>query len=272
MRMPDGTTFPLKVRSLVGLLPLCAATVFDADVIERHPELIERARAFVEHFSDAVPSLAHLPGPGEEGRRLLALVDETQLRQILAVMLDEDEFLGPHGIRSISRRHLDEPCRFDWGGAALRGPLPARRVRHRHVRRQLELARAGLVPDEPRDPARAAAAAPLLRRRLQGRVPDRLGARAGPRARSRRRSPAGSRGRSPRTSTAAGPCSAASRSSRPTRTGTTCCSSTSTSTATTAPASAPATRPGWTGTVALLLLMAAGAAGAARRQTADPVG
>ena len=78
--------------------------------------LIERALAFVEHFSDAVPSLAHLPGPGEQGRRMLSLVDEAQLRRILAVMLDEQEFLGPYGIRSISRRHLDEPCRFEWGG------------------------------------------------------------------------------------------------------------------------------------------------------------
>jgi hypothetical protein len=116
MRMPDGATFPLKVRSLVGLLPLCAATVFHRDVIDRHPGVIERALAFVEHFADVVPSLAHLPGPGEEGRRLLALVDEAQLQQILAVMLDEAEFLGPHGIRSISRRHHDEPCRFDWDG------------------------------------------------------------------------------------------------------------------------------------------------------------
>jgi hypothetical protein len=116
MRMPDGATFPLKVRSLVGLLPLCAATVFDADVVDRHPDVLERARAFAEHLAESVPSLAHLPGPGENGRRLLALVSEPQLRQILAVMLDESEFLGPHGIRSISRRHLDEPCRFDWGG------------------------------------------------------------------------------------------------------------------------------------------------------------
>jgi hypothetical protein len=116
MRLPDGATFPLKVRSLVGLLPLCAATVFDADAVDRHPLLIERALAFVEHFADAVPSLAHLPGPGEDGRRMLALVDETQLRQILTVMLDETEFLGPYGIRSVSRRHLEQPCVFDWGG------------------------------------------------------------------------------------------------------------------------------------------------------------
>jgi hypothetical protein len=116
IRAPDGATFPLKVRSLVGLLPLFAATVFEADVIDGQPGLLERALAFVTHFADAVPALAHLPGPGEGGRRMLALVDEAQLRSALAIMLDEAEFLGPHGIRAISRRHLEQPCRFDWGG------------------------------------------------------------------------------------------------------------------------------------------------------------
>ena len=116
MRMPDGETIPLKVRSLVGLLPLCAATVFDADVLDAQPRVRGARAEFVEHFADAVPALAHLPGPSPEGRRLLSLVDEHRLRRILAVMLDEEEFLGPHGIRSISRRHLDEPCVFDWGG------------------------------------------------------------------------------------------------------------------------------------------------------------
>jgi hypothetical protein len=118
MRMPDGATIPLKVRSLVGLLPLCAATVFDGDVVEDHPEILARAQWFIEHFAGALPSLAHMPGPSPEGRRLLALVDEAQLRQILAVMLDEDEFLGPYGIRALSRRHLDQPVRFDWAGTA----------------------------------------------------------------------------------------------------------------------------------------------------------
>jgi hypothetical protein len=113
MRMPDGTTIPLKVRSLVGLLPLCAATVFDGDLLERRPEILERAEAFAAHFVDAIPAL---PEASPEGRRLLALVDETQVRQILSVMLDEDEFLGPYGIRAVSRRHLDQPYRFDWSG------------------------------------------------------------------------------------------------------------------------------------------------------------
>ena len=116
MRMPDGDTIRLKVRSLVGLLPLCAATVFDTDVVDRNPAFMERVAEFNRHFADAIPTLAHPPGPSPEGHRLLALVDEPRLRRILAAMLDEDEFLGPHGIRSISRRHLDAPCEFDWAG------------------------------------------------------------------------------------------------------------------------------------------------------------
>jgi len=116
MRMPDGQRIPLKVRSLVGLLPLCAATVFDGDLVERYPELVGRLGEFVARFSDALPQLATLPGPNPEGRRITALVNEERLRRILAIMLDEREFLGPHGIRAISRRHLDQPCVFDWGG------------------------------------------------------------------------------------------------------------------------------------------------------------
>src|SRR5208283_5150015 len=116
LRMPDGATIQLKVRSLVGLLPLCAATVFDGELLKRYPMLMERVQQFVRHFSDDVPALAHLPDSNPEGRRLASLLDEARLRRILSVMLDEDEFLGAHGIRAISRRHLEEPCVFDWGG------------------------------------------------------------------------------------------------------------------------------------------------------------
>ena len=126
MRMPDGTTIPLRVRSLVGLLPMCAATVFEPQVLDGQPGLVERALEFVEHFGDSVPALAHVPGPSPTGRRLLALVDEAQLRRILEVMLDEQEFLGPHGIRAISRYHLEHPYTFDWDGHHYEvGYLPA---------------------------------------------------------------------------------------------------------------------------------------------------
>jgi hypothetical protein len=126
IRMPDGATFPLKVRSLVGLLPMCAATVFERDALERHPQFVERIMSMAARFSDTVPAFAHLPGPNPDGVRLLSLVDESRLRRVLAVLLDEAEFLGPHGIRSISRRHADEPCVFDWGGQRYGvGYLPA---------------------------------------------------------------------------------------------------------------------------------------------------
>ena len=189
MRMPDGQSIRLKVRSLVGLLPLCAATVFDGELIDRYPLVLERLDEFVTRFAEALPQLAQRPGPNPEGRRIASLLDESRLRRILAVMLDEDEFLGPHGIRAISRRHLDEPCVFRLGRPAVQRALPPRRVRHRHVRRQLQLARPGLVPDEPSDRPRAASATPLLRRPGQGRMPNRVRPRDEPQRRRGRDQP-----------------------------------------------------------------------------------
>jgi hypothetical protein len=116
MRMPDGSAIQLRVRSLVGLLPIFAATVFDAEAVNGSPELFERLEAFERRFADEVPALAHLPEPNPRGARIVALVDEDRLRRVLAVMLDENEFLGPHGIRALSRRHLQQPYVFDWGG------------------------------------------------------------------------------------------------------------------------------------------------------------
>jgi hypothetical protein len=116
MRMPDGTQIPLKVRSLVGLLPLCAATVFEPETLDRFPALIDKMTEFIDRFSDSLPELTHLPGPNPDGKRIMQLVDEDRLTRILEIMLDEAEFLGAHGIRAISRRHLDQPYVFDWGG------------------------------------------------------------------------------------------------------------------------------------------------------------
>jgi hypothetical protein len=116
MRMPDGQNIQLKVRSLVGLLPICAATVFDGEFVEQYPGVAEQVRQFVTRYSDELPELAQSFSVNPEGHRLLSLVDENRLRRILSVMLDEEEFLGPHGIRAISRRHLEQPVVFDWGG------------------------------------------------------------------------------------------------------------------------------------------------------------
>jgi hypothetical protein len=116
MRMPDGQQVQLRVRSLVGLLPICAATVFDGSLVERYPWLLDGLNELRERFPDILTHLVDAAEPSPEGRRLLALVDEERLRRILSVMLDEQEFLGPHGIRAVSRIHLEHPYRFDWGG------------------------------------------------------------------------------------------------------------------------------------------------------------
>ena len=102
----------------MGLLPVCAATLFQSEVVERYPEMMDRLQEFIGNFADVVPALRSGlgPGPNPEGDRLVSLVDERRLRRMLTAMLDEDEFLGPHGIRAISRRHLEHPVVFDWAG------------------------------------------------------------------------------------------------------------------------------------------------------------
>jgi hypothetical protein len=120
LRLPDGSTQQLRVRSLVGLLPLCAATVLEPELLERVPELLAQWAEFVEVYKDSIPTLAQLPGPGADGKNLSSLVGEDRLRRILAVMLDESEFLGPHGIRAISRYHADHPYIFDIAGQEFR--------------------------------------------------------------------------------------------------------------------------------------------------------
>jgi len=116
LRLPDGSGTRLKVRSLVGLLPICATTVIEADQIEQHPQIAARVASFLERNKDLLSNIADPLVPGVHGRRLLSLVNEEKLRRILARMLDEERFLGPHGIRSISRRHLDEPYVFTVDG------------------------------------------------------------------------------------------------------------------------------------------------------------
>ena len=117
LRLPDGTGARIKVRSLVGLLPLCATTVIEADTIARYPKIAAHVRGFLERNQDLLVNIADPLVPGAHGRRLLSLVNEDKLRRILARMLDEERFLGPHGIRSISRWHLDHPYSFQAGGA-----------------------------------------------------------------------------------------------------------------------------------------------------------
>jgi hypothetical protein len=108
----------LKVRSMVGLLPLCASTVFEGDFVTRYPKLVE----MIALFRTRHPELLSQVAPTDTGfigykqRRLLSILNRKKLERVLGYMLDENEFLGPHGIRSLSRYHLDHPFLFCVGG------------------------------------------------------------------------------------------------------------------------------------------------------------
>jgi hypothetical protein len=109
LRLPDGRAGRLKVRSMVGLLPLCAVTVFEKEMRPNSPYLREQ----VQRFLAARPELtAFIHDPARRGvkdRQMSAVLDEGRLRRVLAIMLDEKEFLSPYGLRSISRRHAEHP-------------------------------------------------------------------------------------------------------------------------------------------------------------------
>jgi hypothetical protein len=112
LRLPDGRAQRLKVRSMVGLLPLCAVTVFDGAYLRENPEVRERLQRFLEARPE-IRAFIHDPVQvGYAGRRLGAVLDETRLRRVLATMLDEQEFLSPYGIRSLSRYHAAHPFIF----------------------------------------------------------------------------------------------------------------------------------------------------------------
>ena len=115
LRLPDGSAQRLKVRSIVGLLPLCAATVLEPEEIARVPNAIERGHAFLARFPHLAEHITLPTKPAANGRRLLAVLDERRLRRVLRRMLDEEEFLSPFGIRSLSRFHHDHPYRFQVG-------------------------------------------------------------------------------------------------------------------------------------------------------------
>jgi len=115
LRFPDGSATRLKVRSMVGLLPLAATAVFEADILEKLLHFRERAGQFMRRHPELCAGI-HLPSqPGVANRRMLSIMSEQKLRRVLARMLDEREFLSPYGIRALSRHHLEHPFVFYQG-------------------------------------------------------------------------------------------------------------------------------------------------------------
>jgi hypothetical protein len=126
LRWPDGRAERLKVRSMVGLLPFCAVTVFEGRLARKHPEIASR---FVKFLAERPELTAFVHDPMKRGmkdRHLASILNETNLRRVLAHLLDEREFLSPYGIRSLSRHHADHPYVFQAGNQQYSVPyLPA---------------------------------------------------------------------------------------------------------------------------------------------------
>jgi Glycosyl hydrolase family 63 C-terminal domain len=118
IHFPDGREIPLKVRSVVGLIPLLAVESYEPDRLARFPAFVRRMEWFIDHRPDLTAGVACMRTPGHGERRLFSVVDPEKLRRILGVMLSEEEFLSPYGIRSVSRVHRDRPYELDLAGAA----------------------------------------------------------------------------------------------------------------------------------------------------------
>jgi len=112
LRKSDGSSTRLKVRSMVGLIPLCAVHVFEQDVVEQFPEIGDYLQHMRDKYPDQQSSFHDIRLKGYANRQMMSALDETNLRRVLKIMLDTDEFLSDHGIRSISKRHERDPYRF----------------------------------------------------------------------------------------------------------------------------------------------------------------
>src|SRR5262244_501094 len=120
LRLSDGNYLPLKIRSMVGLIPLFAVETLEPKLLERLPGFKRRLEWFIDNRPDLVGNVACMRTRGMKERRLLSIVGRDQLRRVLQVMLDEQEFLSPYGIRGLSRYHDAHPYTLAVNGMTYR--------------------------------------------------------------------------------------------------------------------------------------------------------
>jgi hypothetical protein len=118
--LADGTRVPIQARSIVGLIPLCAATTLGHDTLRRLPDFAARLRLFITLKPRYAAAVSLEVEDAQRESRLLAIVDPGRLRRMLEYVLDESEFLSDHGLRSLSRFHVDHPLDVNLGGAVAR--------------------------------------------------------------------------------------------------------------------------------------------------------
>ena len=105
----DGDHIPLRVHSMVGLIPLFAVETLEPEMLENLPGFHRRMEWFINNRPDLTGNVASMNTPGRKQRRLLSVVNQERLRRVLSLMLDENEFLSPYGVRALSRYHKADP-------------------------------------------------------------------------------------------------------------------------------------------------------------------
>jgi len=116
IKFPDGGHFPVKIRSMVGLIPLFAVETLEPGLLDRLPGFKRRMEWFIDNRPDLTANVACMRTSGLGERRLLSIVDAGQLQRMLQIMLDEQEFLSPHGVRALSLYHRDHPFVISFDG------------------------------------------------------------------------------------------------------------------------------------------------------------
>lgn len=119
LRFPNGEMMPLKVRSIVGLIPLCAVEIIEPEILERLPNFKYRLEWFLNYRPDLADLVSRWNEPGRGNRHLLSLLRGHRMKLLLLRMLDESEFLSGYGVRSLSRAHHNHPYVFDCCGQPL---------------------------------------------------------------------------------------------------------------------------------------------------------
>ena len=117
LNLPGNKQVPMKVRSMVGLIPMFAVGTIEPYVYEKFPEFVKRVRWFSDNRPELTEGIASLHDKGAGERRLLSILSRERLVRVLERMLDESEFLSPYGIRALSRVHKDHPFRIQLEGA-----------------------------------------------------------------------------------------------------------------------------------------------------------
>ena len=119
LNLPDGGTIPLKVRSMVGLIPLCAVEVLEAESLEQAPEFARRLKWFLNYRPDLAQLVSRWQESGRGERHLLSLLRGHRMKCLLRRMLDASEFLSDYGVRSLAKSHEADPYLFACGGSEM---------------------------------------------------------------------------------------------------------------------------------------------------------